>query len=99
MRISVPVGLGFIAWGRFGGKARSVRHIDWENFADDDVGGSATQSWINSGHSRSRSSLLLRNYTAGIRLRNHHLLIIFDCSRELFDRFILTDPNRVTHVS
>jgi hypothetical protein len=31
---SVPGGLGFIAWGRFGGKARTVRRIDWGIFAD-----------------------------------------------------------------
>ena len=55
--LSVPEGLGFIGWGRFGGKARTVLRIDWEIFADDDVGGSATRSWINSAHSRSRSYL------------------------------------------
>jgi hypothetical protein len=37
-RISVILVL-YIAWGRFGGKARTVRRSDWEIFADDDVGG------------------------------------------------------------
>ena len=42
----------FYCMGAFWREARTVRRIDWEIFADDDVGGvSATRSWINSAHS------------------------------------------------
>jgi hypothetical protein len=43
--------------------------------------------------------LLLGNDTTCICLRNNHLLIIFDSSREFLYRLVLTDPYRVTHVS